>query len=104
MALEKNKRIIWLETSWSTFQINTMMGALTPDAVPLSPWQLRLSVKSKVPVGHKPATSPMQFQTATTLNSLKINFRIPKILPIQPTSFGQFLKNYELKSNFLKES
>ncbi len=69
MAMEKNKRIIGLETSWITFQINTMMGALTPDAVPLSPWQLRLSVKSKVPVGHKPATSPMQFQTATTLSS-----------------------------------
>ncbi len=50
MAMEKNKRIIWLETSWITFQINTMMGALTPDAVPLSPWQLRLSVKSKVPL------------------------------------------------------
>ena len=74
MAMEKNKRIIWLETSWITFQINTMMGALTPDAVPLSPWQLRLSVQSKVPVGHKPATSPMQFQTATTLSSLKSNF------------------------------
>ena len=71
MAMEKNKRIIWLETSWITFPINTMMGALTPDAVPLSPGQLRLSVQSKVPLGHKPATSPVQFQTATILNSLK---------------------------------
>ncbi len=78
------------------------MGALTPDAVPLSPWQLRLSVKSKVPLGHKPATSPMQFQTATIISSLKSISAFLKSCLFSQLHSVIISKNYGLTGNYLK--
>ncbi len=48
------------------------------------------------------ARTPMQFQTATTLSSLKSNFEFLSTLLFSLYLLVNILRNYVLKSNFLK--
>jgi len=50
------------------------------------------------------AITPHAVPNCNNLKFFKINFWIPKIPPIQPTSFGKYVKKPRTESNFLKES